>query len=153
MELTHNASEREIVMTRIFDAPRALVYRAYTDAENIGKWWGPNGFTTTTHEMDVRPGGVWRFIMHGPDGKDWSNKILYKEVVAPERLVYEHGEDNDKGPHFVVTTTFEEMEGGKTKLESRLLFPTKEARDTAAAYGIEGGKQTHNRLAEYLKTL
>lgn len=151
MEITQN--DREIVMSRIFDAPRELVYRAYTEPEHVVHWWGPAGFTTTIHEMDVRPGGVWRFIMHGPDGKDWPNKIEYSEVVPPERLVYAHGADDDKGPQFHVTTTFEEIDG-KTKLESRLLFATKEERDAKIAFGaIEGGKQGHARLDEYLKSM
>ena len=80
------AAAREIVAARVFDAPRELVFDAWTDPEHVAQWWGPNGFTNTIHEMDVRPGGVWRFVMHGPDGVDYNNKIVYIEVVKPERL-------------------------------------------------------------------
>src|SRR5258706_7128695 len=76
---------------RVFDAPRELVWKVWTEPEHIGKWWGPNGFTTTTHKMEVKAGGVWRFVMHGPDGRDYQNKITFIEVVKPERLVYKHG--------------------------------------------------------------
>ena len=86
-EAGHTAG-REIVITRLIAAPPELVFDAWTDPKQIGRWWGPNGFTTTTHSMDVRPGGVWRFVMHGPDGRDYQNKIVYREVKRPERLVY-----------------------------------------------------------------
>src|SRR5262249_44544159 len=105
-ELTSTA-DREIVVTRLFDAPRELVVRAWTEHERLVQWWGPDGFTTTIHEIDVRPGGVWRFIMHGPDGVDYGNKIVYLEVSAPERLVYLHGEDTENdAEQFHVTVTF-----------------------------------------------
>jgi uncharacterized protein YndB with AHSA1/START domain len=85
-----STSDREIVATRVFDAPRELVFQMWTDPQHISNWYGPRGFTTTTHEMDVRPGGVWRHVMHGPDGTDYPNEIVYLEVVKPERLVYDH---------------------------------------------------------------
>src|SRR5258706_2724536 len=75
----------------VFDAPRELVWKVWTEPEHIGMWWGPDGFTTTTHKMEVKAGGVWRFVMHGPDGRDYQNKITFIEVVKPERLVYKHG--------------------------------------------------------------
>jgi len=143
---------REILMTRSFDAPRELVFNAWVDPKRIGEWWGPNGFSTTTHEMDVRPGGVWRFIMHGPDGVDYPNKIVYKEIVSPERLVYVHDSDqaNDPG-QFDVTVTFAEH-GRRTKLTMQMLFKTAAERDRVVKqYGaIEGGKQHLERLAAYL---
>jgi uncharacterized protein YndB with AHSA1/START domain len=146
-----STQDREIVIARVFDAPRALVFEAFTDAKHIGEWWGPNGFTTTTAEMDVRPGGAWRYVMHGPDGTDYSNKIVYSEVVKPERLAYAHGADDDGPPHFHATVTFEEQ-GGKTLVTLRSIFPTAAARDrTVKEFGaIEGGKQTLERLARYL---
>ena len=84
-------ADREIATSRVFDAPRDLVWEAWTDPKHLARWYGPNGFTVTTHEMDVRPGGVWRLTMHGPDGTDYPNLTRYVEVVRPERLVYEHG--------------------------------------------------------------
>jgi uncharacterized protein YndB with AHSA1/START domain len=109
-------SDREIVVSRVFDAPRELVFDAWTDPEQVVQWWGPHGFTTTIQEMDVRPGGVWRFVMHSSDGTDYDNKVVFVEVVKPERLVYDHGggEESDI-QQFHVTVTFVE-EDGKTRL-------------------------------------
>ena len=142
-----STTDREIVTTRVFDAPRELVFQAWTESEHVAQWWGPYGFTTTIHEMDVRPGGVWRFIMHGPDGVDYNNKIVYIEIVKPERLVYSHV----SGPQFHATVTFEDQ-GGKTKLTMRMLFETTEERERVVkVFGaIEGAKQTFARLAEFL---
>jgi uncharacterized protein YndB with AHSA1/START domain len=95
--LTSAPADREMVITRVINAPRALVFKAWTKPAHIGNWWGPRGFTTTTHSMDVRPGGEWRFVMHGPDGTDYQNRIVDLEVVEPERLVYDHfGEAGDE---------------------------------------------------------
>jgi uncharacterized protein YndB with AHSA1/START domain len=140
-------ADREIVTARVFDAERELVWEAWTHAEHVGQWWGPNGFRTTTHEMDVRPGGVWRFVMHGPDGVDYPNEIVYREVLKPERLVYLHG----PVPQFEVTVTFEEREG-KTELTMRAVFKTAAERDRVVqeSGAIEGAKQTLARLAEFL---
>src|SRR3990172_7075004 len=99
-------ADREIVTARVVDAPGERVWKVWTDREQVAQWWGPNGFTNTIHEMDVRPGGVWRFIMHGPDGVDYQNKIVFNEVVKAERLVYTHSGDVDSKPmHFQVTVT------------------------------------------------
>lgn len=146
------ATEPVINITRLFDAPRELVFDAWTDPQHISQWWGPRGFTTTTHERDVRPGGVWRFIMHGPDGTDYDNRIVYREVVRPERLVYDHDSDKEDDPHkFHVTVTFAE-EDGKTRLTMRTLFKSIAERDRTIEFGaVEGGNQTLDRFGEYLK--
>lgn len=144
--------EREVVISRVFDAPRELVFDAYTDPAHIGQWWGPDGFRTTTHAIDVRPGGSWRYTMHGPDGTDFPNRIDYREVERPERLVYSHGGDVEgRDVDFEVVVTFEDV-GGRTRLTMRSLFPTAEARDFVVQnYGaVEGGKQHLDRLAQYL---
>ena len=149
--------DREIRGARVFDAPRELVWEVWTEPEHIGKWWGPNGFTTTTRKMEVKAGGVWRFVMHGPDGRDYQNKITFIEVVKPERLVYKHGGTGDKEDRnlepvsFHVTVTFAE-EGGKTRLDMRSVFPSAKARDYVVEnYGaVEGMHQTLARLEEYL---
>ena len=108
--------DREIVITRLIDAPRDLVFEAWTDAKHLAAWWGPTGFTTTTSAFDMRPGGVWRFVMHGPDGRDYQNRITYDEIVRPERIVYSHGGGDDAEPvQFETTVTLEDI-GGKTKL-------------------------------------
>ena len=144
-------AERAIVMERVYEAPRELVFQAWTEAERLGEWWGPNGFTTTTLAMDFRPGGAWRFIMHGPDGTDYPNRITYQEIVAPERLVYDHDDDDDsRDTAFHVTVTFEQ-EGAGTRLTMRTLLPTPEERDRVVKFGaVEGGRQTLDHLAEYL---
>jgi uncharacterized protein YndB with AHSA1/START domain len=147
-------SDREIVISRLFDAPRELVWAAWTDPQQVVQWWGPQGFTTTIHEMDVRPGGVMRHTMHGPDGTDYPNKSVFKEVVKPERLVYSHGggKKGDVGASFEATWTFE-AQGDKTLLTIRQVFPSAEARDhiVKTYNAVEGGKQTLGRLAGHLE--
>ena len=142
-----DSSAREIVVTRVFDAPRALVFKLWTDPKHLAHWWGPNGFTITNYEMDVRPGGVWRFVMHGPNGVDYQNKVVYREVLEPERLVYSHV----SGPQFEMTVTFD-VDGDKTKLTARMLFESAALRDkTIQQFGaVEGLKQTLVRLGEHL---
>ena len=141
-------SDREIVLSRVFDAPRELVFKAWTDSRHIAEWWGPNGFTTTVHEMDVRPGGVWRFVMHSPDGIDFDNMIVFHEVVEPERLVYDH----TSGPHHRTTITLEDMGDERTKLTFTMVFETMEhKRATVERYKADIGlKQTLGRLEDYL---
>ena len=142
--------DREIVITRVFDAPRELAWQAMTDPEHVVHWWGPHGFTTTIQEMDVRPGGVWIHVMHGPDGTDYPNHSVFQEVVYPERIVFAHGGRKPGGPEadFIATWTFEAI-GDKTQVTIRMVFPTAVARDIVVKeYGaIEGGKQTLERLA------
>jgi uncharacterized protein YndB with AHSA1/START domain len=149
---TSTTADRELVFTRLFNAPRELVYQAFTQPEHVVHWWGPRGFTNTILEMDVRPGGVWRLIMHGPDGTDYPNRIEFTEVVPPERLAWAHGDF--ERIHFHSTVTFEPEEG-KTRLTMTLLFATAaERQQTADRYGaIEGNKQTMDRLEEYLPTM
>jgi uncharacterized protein YndB with AHSA1/START domain len=149
-----STADREIVISRLLDAPRDLVWAAFTDPKQVIQWWGPNGFTTTIHEMDFRPGGVWRHTMHGPDGTDYPNKSVFKEIVKPERIVFSHGggKEGGKGATFEATWTFE-AQGSKTLLTGRMVFPSADVRDfVAREYGaIEGGRQTLSRLAQYLQ--
>ena len=144
--------EREVIGTRVYDAPRELVWKAWTDPNIITKWWGPNGFTTTTESMDLKPDGTWKFIMHGPDGRDYKNKIVYIEVKKPARLVYRHAGDEETEPiKFHVTVTFDKA-GDKTKITMRMVFETAaELQKVQKEYGaIEGLEQTMERLAESL---
>jgi uncharacterized protein YndB with AHSA1/START domain len=136
---------------RIFDAPRALVWKVWTDPKHIEKWWGPDGFTTTTKEFDLRPGGQWLFTMHGPDGTDYRNDITYTAVVEPERLEWDHG----PSPKFHVTVIFEREGQSKTRINMQMLFETVAERDrTVEKFGaIEGQKQTMDRLKRYLESL
>lgn len=146
---------RTIVTTRVFDAPRELVFEAWTNPKHLVQWWGPNGFTTTIRAIDVRPGGVWRFVMHGPDGVDFENRIVYEEIVKPERLVYRHPGGEDVEPVQIHTTITFEDHDGKPKLTMRMLFPSAAERDRVAEkYGaVEGAIQTLERLAEHLTTM
>jgi uncharacterized protein YndB with AHSA1/START domain len=142
-----------IVGVREFDAPRALVFEAWTDPKHLSQWWGPNGFTTTTSAFDMRPGGVWRFVMHGPDGRDYENRITFDEVVPPERLVYHHGGGDDVEPVlFRSTVTFEDIGGGRTRLTLRGAFPSAAERARVIKeYGADQGMvQTLSRLGDYV---
>src|SRR5438477_11456746 len=122
MSAARKLEGRELVVERIFDAPREKVWRAFTEAKQLDQWWGPNGFRNETHAMELKVGGTWRYVMHGPDGKDWPNWIRYQEIVRHERLVYDHGGEGDE-PHFNVTLTFEPA-GKQTKVTMRSVFPT-----------------------------
>ena len=151
-----SASDREIVATRVFDAPRELVWKIWTDPQHVAKWWGPNGFTNTIHEMDVRPGGVWRFVMHGPDGRDYQNRIAFDEIVAPERIVYRHdGAEDVESVCFTQTVTFEDLGNGETRLTWHGKFPSAEERTRVIReYGADKGLvQTMARLDDYLAVL
>jgi uncharacterized protein YndB with AHSA1/START domain len=146
---------RELIVTRIFNAPRKLVFKAWTDPEHLPHWWGPEGFTITVQEIDIKPGGVWRYIMHGPDGADYDNKIDYIEVVSPERIVYTHGDGgSEDDEQFHVTATFVEQ-GDKTELTMRSLFKSAaELEKVIKEYGaIEGAKSTLDRLEQQLATM
>jgi uncharacterized protein YndB with AHSA1/START domain len=147
-----NSDPRVMIGTREFDAPRDLVYAVFTDPKHLAQWWGPNGFTTTTLSFDMRPGGVWRFVMHGPDGRDYQNRITYEEVVPPQRLVYRHGGGEDVEPvHFRQTITFEDL-GGRTRIIWRGDFPSAAERDRVIReYGANTGLvQTLARLEQYV---
>src|SRR5262245_1185374 len=120
-----STQDREIFLERVFDAPRALVWEVWTDPKHVDRWWGPNGHRNETHSMDFRVGGYWRFVMHGPEGKDWVNWCRYEEISRPERLVYSHGGETEE-PLFHVTVTFTE-EGGRTRVNMHSVFPTTEA--------------------------
>jgi uncharacterized protein YndB with AHSA1/START domain len=143
-----------MIGTRVFDAPRELVWQVWTDPKHLAQWWGPDGFTTTTSAYDARPGGIWRFVMRGPDGRDYQNRITFDEIVKPERIVYHHGGGDDVEPvQFKVTVTFEDV-GGKTKLTMRGVFPSAAERDRVIKeYGADKGmEQTLARLDVYLNT-
>jgi len=146
-------AENELVFTRIYDAPRALVFDAWTDPKRIGKWWGPKDFTTTTKVMEVKVGGRWEYIMHGPDGADYPNKSVYIEVEKPRRLVFSNTGGKADDPHLTcqMCVTFEEI-GGKTKLTLRMIFPSTDAVSRAKKYGAEtGGYETLGRLAAFMR--
>jgi uncharacterized protein YndB with AHSA1/START domain len=145
--------DREITVVRIFDAPRELVWKAWTEPEQLDQWWGPNGFRNRTHSMELRVGGAWRYVMHGPDGKDWEDWIKFEELSKPERMVYSHGGGESDQPHFHVTVTFE-AQGKRTQVTMRSVFPSAEALAEVKKFGaVEGGLQTLARLAGHLPHL
>jgi uncharacterized protein YndB with AHSA1/START domain len=154
-----STSDREIILTRVLNAPRELVWQAWADPKHIVNWWGPRGFTTTIKRMEFRVGGIWEHTMHGPDGKNYPNKSIFKEIVPLERITYSHGGGREdaatQGANFVATWTFETVDGNQTRLTGRMVFHSKEARDRVVReYGaIEGGKQTLERAAEYVTSM
>ncbi|MFO0675803.1 MAG: SRPBCC family protein [Polyangiaceae bacterium] len=143
---------KEITITRIYDAPLKAVWDAWTDVEQVAKWWGPRGFTITTHGKDLRAGGFWDYTMHGPD-KDWPNYTVYHQVEHQALLVYDHGGTKTTPPLFRVTAKFAAVEGGKkTKLEMSMEFESVEkARESRAFIKKAGGESTWDRLGEYLE--
>lgn len=146
---TRNDSN-EIRLTRVYDAPVRVVWDAWADPAQAAKWWGPRGFTITTHSKDLRPGGSWRYTMHGPDGVDYPNVTRYHVVEPLQKMVYDHGGTDDTPPLFRVTVTFTEKRG-KTTMDMILAFPTPEiARAQARFIRQASGNSTWDRLAEYL---
>jgi uncharacterized protein YndB with AHSA1/START domain len=140
----------EIYLTRIYDAPLKMVWEAWTDPKQVGKWWGPRGYTLTTSSMDVKTGGTWSYVMHGPDGTDYVNKTKYLEVEKYTRMVYDHGGNDDRPALFRVTVDFTETKG-KTKIEMVMALATAEAAQEAKKFiKHAGGNSTWDRLAEYL---
>lgn len=147
-------ADREIVTERLIDAPRALVWKVWTDPAHLVKWWGPDGFTNTFEEIAIRPGGEWKFIMHGPDGVNYPNYVRFEELRRPERIVYIHGERPDDPTFFKTTVTFEAA-GTKTKITMRAVFPTKEAREFVIKhFKADVGAQQHlGRMADAIAAL
>ena len=146
-------SDREIEVTRVFDAPRDLVWKAYTDPEAIPQWWGPRRHTTTVDKMDVRPGGVWRYVSRDADGNEYGFHGEYREVVPPERIVCTFEFEGMPGHVSVETLTLVEHQG-KTTLTSTSVFGSVEDRDGMLQSGMEAGvRETWDRLAEYIETL
>src|SRR5687768_13213924 len=126
--------DRELVIERVFEAPRDLVFAVWTNPKHISNWWGPRGFTTTTYEHDLRPGGRWRFTMHGPDGTDHPNRVDFLEVVKNERLHYDHGDDGAGQVQFQATVTFTD-EGKGTRVRMRMVVASAEAKAGFIKFG------------------
>lgn len=140
----------EIALTRIYDAPLPVVWEAWTDPAQAAQWWGPRGFTLTTHSKDLRPGGTWRYTMHGPDGTEYPNVTRYHEVEKHRKLVYDHGGTDERPPLFRVTVLFAESEG-KTRMDMTMSLATPAAAEEMRKFIRKaGGDSTWDRLAEYL---
>ena len=150
-----DSDPKVMVGTRLVDAPRELVWSVWTDPKHLSQWWGPDGFRTTTSAFDFKPGGVWRFVMHGPDGRDYENRITFDEIVKPERIAYRHGGGGDIEPvQFRTTVTFDDL-GAKTRVTLRGTFPSAEERARVIReYGADKSlAQTLARLGEYVEGL
>src|SRR5215472_17348652 len=150
-EPDHATADREIVVSRSIGAPRELVFEAFTRVQHLARWWGPDGFTTTTRSFEFRVGGVWDFVMRGPDGTDYQEWITWREIVAPERIALLHGESRDDPNAFDSDLTFEPV-GEQTRIVMHTVFPAKELRDEAVEkyHAIESGEQTLRNLAAYV---
>ena len=139
-----------ISITRLYDAPLQAVWEAWTVPAEVAQWWGPRGFSLTTHSRDFRTGGHWHYTMHGPDGTDYENTAQYLEVVPLQRMVYDHGGHKDRPPLFRVTALFAER-NGRTRLDMSMALATPEAaEETRRFIRKAGGESTWDRLAEYL---
>ena len=143
----NNTADRELIITRELNAPIELVWEVWTDPEHLAQWWGPEGFTNTISKMDMKPGGEWDLVMHGPDGTDYKNKSVFREIVKYRKIVYDHV----SGPRFIATISFEER-GNKTFLHWHMLFETKEQFiQTVKTFKADIGlKQNVQRLEQYL---
>ena len=144
-------ADREIVISRVISAPRELVFEAFTEVRHLSRWWGPDGFTTTTRAFEFRVGGAWDFVMHGPDGTDYQEWISWTEIVRPERIALLHGELEGDPNAFESVLTFTPV-GAATQVEMRTVFATKAHRDEAVEkyHAVEGGQQTLAHLAAYV---
>lgn len=147
-------ADREIVISRVIDAPRELAFEAFTEVRHLSRWWGPQGFTTTTRSFEFREGGEWEFVMHGPDGTDYREWIRWLRITPPERIELLHGEFRDDPNAFESALTFE-PDGAATRILMRTVFPTRQSRDEAVEkyHAIEGGEQTLGCLAAYVTGL
>jgi uncharacterized protein YndB with AHSA1/START domain len=146
-------SDNEIVMSRVFNAPRKLVFQVYNDPKSIPHWWGPNSLTTVVETMDVRPGGKWRFIQRAVDGKEYAFHGEYIEIAAPERIVVTFEFEGMPGHVVTDTLTLEDIDG-KTRMTVRSLFQSKEDRDGMLQSGMEeGANESYERLEDFLSKL
>lgn len=144
--MENNTKDRELFLTRMLDAPIDLVWEAFTKPEHIAKWWGPNGFTNTITTMDMKPGGEWNLVMHGPDGTDYKNSSVFKEIIPHKKIVFDHF-----APNF--TTTIElEAQGEQTHLKWHMLFESSEVfiQVVKTFKADEGLKQNFEKLNQYL---
>jgi uncharacterized protein YndB with AHSA1/START domain len=149
MQRESNTADRELRISRVLNAPIELVWEVWTNPEHLKHWWGPHGFTNTILKMDVRENGEWNLIMHGPDGKDYKNKTIYKEIIKHRKIVYQH-----YAPKFLATIEFE-AQGEKTKIDWHMLFETREQfiHTVKTVRADEGLKQNIERISEYLEKM
>jgi uncharacterized protein YndB with AHSA1/START domain len=152
MAVREQLSEREVIFRRLLDAPRELVWSVWTDPRHMDEWWGPDGFTTTTHEFSFVAGGAWRHIMHGPDGTDYPSVIVFREIVPPSRLVYDNAWGLPGVPIDFTVVAFFDAEGAKTRLSLHITFKDADAFKIAVERYrmLDVGTQTLDRRAAYV---
>lgn len=149
------ALDREIVLSRVISARRDVVFSAWTDARHLPNWFGPADFEIETKEIDIRVGGLWRFDMVAPNGRRFTNRMIFRRIERPTLIEFDHGTDDDDDPgQFRTTITFDEQSDGKTVITLRQLHPTKAQRDAGIGFGaVEYGYQTLEKLARHVESL
>ncbi len=147
MQRENNTADRELRISRVLNAPIELVWEVWTDPEHLKQWWGPDGFTNTITKMEIRKDGEWSLVMHGPDGTDYTNESIFKEIIKHKKIVYDHV----SGPRFLATIEFE-PQGNKTRIDWHMLFETKEQfiRTVKTFKADEGLKQNVSKMEQYL---
>jgi uncharacterized protein YndB with AHSA1/START domain len=148
-EVSASTADREFVHSRLINAPRERVFRAFADPLHLARWWGPKGFSSTFEIFEFRPGGTWRFVMHGPDGTNYPNESVFREIVAPERVVFEH---LSEGHHFFLTVTFA-TQGNQALVGWRQVFDTAAHRERIAKFVLEANEQNLDRLASKVRNV
>lgn len=144
--MSEELTDRQIVTSRVIDAPREAVFRAWTDPGKLARWWGPEGFTNTFQEFDLKPGGNWRFVMKAPDGAEYPNESVFLEVAEPERFVFRHLEPVHE---FVSTSVFEDLDG-RTRLTWTMVFQTADEVARVGPYIVQANEQNLDRLESVL---
>lgn len=142
------APDREIISTRVFDASPDQLFQAWTDPAILAAWWGPKDFKNTFEVFEPRPGGTWKFVMHGPDGTDYKNESIFREIEKPSRIVLDH----ISSPRFRIVAAFA-VEADKTKLTFRMIFETADMRDRVKGVVVDANEQNFDRLAEQLRRM
>jgi uncharacterized protein YndB with AHSA1/START domain len=149
-ETARETANREIVSSRVINVPQEKVFEAFRNPDMLARWWGPEGFSNTFQTFDLRPGGTWEFIMHGPDGTDYPNKSVFVEIVEPERVVFDHV----LPPIFRMTLTFEKTgQADKTRFEFRMLFESAKVCEQLKSMCIPANEQNFDRLEAVLAGL
>lgn len=153
LNLVAEPGKLDIHMSREFDAPRELVFKAFTDPALISQWWGPRSLTTLVDRMEVKPGGSWRYVQHEADGSEYGFHGVYHDVSSPERLIFTFEFEGLPGHVLLETVTFEER-NGKTLMKDLTVFQSVEDRDGMIQAGMEGGaEESWDRLAELIRTM
>jgi uncharacterized protein YndB with AHSA1/START domain len=147
--LPESTFERELVHSRLIDAPRERLFRAFAQPAHLAKWWGPDGFSNTFEIFDLRVGGQWRFVMHGPDGSNYPNEMVFRELLVPERVVLEH---LGSVHHFFLTITFTDQ-AGKTLVGWRQVFDTSQEKEAIAEFVVPANEQNLSRLENEVKNV